>query len=32
VLDEDRAPDLVVPLITFLSQSLAGHDGLTIAA
>jgi DNA-binding transcriptional LysR family regulator len=32
VLGEDRAPDLVEPLITFLSQSLAGHDGLTIAA
>jgi DNA-binding transcriptional LysR family regulator len=31
VLGEDRAPDLVEPLITFLSQSLAGHDGLTIA-
>lgn len=32
VLGEDRAPDLVEPLITFLSQSLAGHDALTLAA
>lgn len=32
VLGEDRAPDLVAPLITFLTQSLASHDALTLAA
>jgi DNA-binding transcriptional LysR family regulator len=32
VLGEDRAPDLVAPLIAFLGESLAGHDALTPAA
>ena len=32
VLGEERAADLVQPLITFLGESLAGHDGLTLAA
>ncbi|BAU89418.1 LysR family transcriptional regulator [Methylorubrum populi] len=32
VLGEERAADLVQPLITFLSESLAGRDGLNLAA
>ncbi|GLS46320.1 LysR substrate-binding domain-containing protein [Methylobacterium brachythecii] len=32
VLGEDRSPDLVAPLIAFLSESLAGHKALTPAA
>jgi DNA-binding transcriptional LysR family regulator len=32
VLGEERAADLVQPLITFLGESLAGRDGLDFAA
>jgi DNA-binding transcriptional LysR family regulator len=32
VLGEDRAPDLVQPLITFLSESLASNDALALVA
>ncbi|WP_407530214.1 LysR substrate-binding domain-containing protein [Methylobacterium oryzisoli] len=32
VMGEDRAPDLVLPLITFLTESLAGNDALALAA
>ncbi|MFE1597643.1 LysR substrate-binding domain-containing protein [Methylobacterium sp. ID0610] len=32
VIGEERAADLVQPLITFLTESLAGQDGLAVAA
>lgn len=32
VMGEDRAPDLVRPLITFLTESLAGNEALALAA